>query len=136
MILGRARVRVFLPRPTQRDIITELSEDIRSRVEDREAGLGRPLTAAEQDSLVKELGHPALLAGRYGPRRQLIGAEIFPFYWLVLKLALGVGAAVQLAVTIAMFASGRTGQATSASSGASRWSGLPWWPGCFRSFVR
>ena len=65
-------VRVFLPRATQRDIITELSEDIRSRVEDREAGLGRALTDAEQECFVKELGHPALLAGRYGPRRHLI----------------------------------------------------------------
>ena len=104
-------VRVFLPRAAQRDIIAELSEDLRSRIEDREAGLGRTLTEDEQESLVKELGHPALLAGRYGPRRHLIGPELFPFYWFVLKLALGVGVAVQAAIAIAMFAGGRTGQA-------------------------
>ncbi len=100
-------VRAFLPRSAQRDIITELSEDLRSRVEEREASLGRPLTAAEQESLVRDLGHPALLAGRYGPRRHLIGPELFPFYWLVLRLALGVGIAVHAAVTFAMFAAGR-----------------------------
>lgn len=100
-------VRAFLPRAAQRDIIAELSEDLRSRVEEREASLGRPLTAAEQESLVRDLGHPALLAGRYGPRRHLIGPELFPFYWLVLRLALGVGIAVHAAVTFAMFAAGR-----------------------------
>ena len=104
-------VQAFLPRATQRDIITELSEDIRSRVEDQETGLGRPLTGAEQERLVKALGHPALLAGRYGPRRQLIGPEIFPFYWLVLKLALSVGIAVHVGFSIAMFATGKTDQA-------------------------
>ncbi len=104
-------VRAFLPRATQEDIIKELSEDIRSRIEDREEAVGRPLTAAEQESLVKELGHPALLAGRYGPRRRLIGPELFPFYWLVLKLALGVGVAVHLAIAIAMFSGGHPGQA-------------------------
>jgi len=104
-------VRVFLPRATQEDIIKELSEDIRSRTEEREDALGRPLTVAEQESVVKELGHPALLAGRYGPRRRLIGPELFPFYWLVLKLALGVGVAVQLAVAIARFSAGHPGQA-------------------------
>ena len=102
---------MFLPRAAQRDIITELSEDLRSRVEDKESALGRSLTEAEQESLVQELGHPALLAGRYGPRRHLIGAEMFPFYWLVLRLALGVGVAVHVAVAIMMFASGRTDQA-------------------------
>jgi len=99
-------VKVFLPRKTQQDIITELSEDIRSRIVDRESSLGRPLTEAEQESMVKELGHPALLAGRYGPRRHLIGAEVFPFYWLVLKLTFAVSVALQAAAAIAMFSAG------------------------------
>jgi len=104
-------VRAFLPRAVQRDIIAELSEDLRSRVEEREAALGRPLSDAEQESLVKDLGHPALLAGRYGPRRQLIGPEMFPFYWLVLRLALGVGILVHVTIAIAMLVGGKTAQA-------------------------
>ena len=104
-------VRVFLPKSAQRDVIAELSEDLRSRVDDRESALGRPLTEAEQEAMVAELGHPALLAGRYGPRRHLIGPEIFPFYWLVLRLAVGVGVAVQAAVTIAMLAGGKVSEA-------------------------
>jgi hypothetical protein len=104
-------VRLFLPGAAARDIITELFDDIRSRVEDREGALGRPLTAAEQQALVNELGHPALLAGRYGTRRHLIGAEMFPFYWFVLKLALVVGVTLQVAIMIAMIAGGRDAQA-------------------------
>src|SRR3954465_11345761 len=81
-------VKLFLPGALQEDIIRELSEDIHARVEDQTAALGRRLNRAEEKELVKQLGHPALLAGSYGPRRQLIGAEMFPFYWLVLKLSL------------------------------------------------
>jgi hypothetical protein len=102
---------IFLPRSVQRDIIAELSDDIRSRIEDREGALGRPLTDSEQEAIIAEFGHPALLAGRYGPRRHLVGPEIFPFYVLVLKLALGVAATVQVGVTVAMFVGGHTSQA-------------------------
>ena len=62
-------VRLFLPRAQQKDIIRELSEDIRSGIEDKEGSLGRPLTEAEQEAVIKQFGHPALLAGRYGPRQ-------------------------------------------------------------------
>ena len=44
--------------------------------------MGRPLAPQEYQQLIKQIGHPGLLAGRYGPRRQLIGPEILPFYWL------------------------------------------------------
>jgi hypothetical protein len=104
-------VRMFLPRSAQRDIVAELSEDIRSQIEDREGKLGRPLTAGEQEAIVADFGHPALLAGRYGPRRRLIGPEIFPFYWLVLRLALVVGVAVHVAVTMMLLAQGRADHA-------------------------
>lgn len=104
-------VRIFLPRSVQRDVIAELSDDIHSRIDDRESRLGRPLAASEQEAIVADFGHPALLAGRYGPRRRLIGPEIFPFYWLVLRLALVVGVAVHVAVTLTMLAQGRADQA-------------------------
>jgi hypothetical protein len=80
-------VKFFLPRAQQDDIIKELSEDVHSRLDDLQAELGRPPNAAEQEALIKSYGHPALLAGRYGPRRQLVGPEMFPFYWFVLRLA-------------------------------------------------
>lgn len=99
-------VKIFLPRAQQDDIVKELSEDIRSRIEDMETERGRPLSEAELETLIKGYGHPALLAGRYGPRRRLIGPEIFPFYWFVLRLALVAGALVHIVIGVARLASG------------------------------
>jgi hypothetical protein len=100
-------VRGFLPRHDQDDIIRELGEDIRSQVEEREAELGRPLRDVELEAVLKQLGHPMLLASRYGPQRQLIGAAVFPFYWLALKIALGVALLVQVVIAAVLLASGR-----------------------------
>jgi hypothetical protein len=99
-------VKFFLPRAQQNDIIKELSEDVHSRLDDLQAELGRPPNAAEQERLIKSYGHPALLAGRYGPRRQLVGPEMFPFYWFVLRLALSTAILVHAITAAALFASG------------------------------
>ncbi len=40
-------VKFWLPKNQKQDIVAELSEDLRSQVEDREAELGRPLNEAE-----------------------------------------------------------------------------------------
>ncbi len=40
-------VKFWLPKNQKQDIIAELSEDIRSQVEDREAELGRKLNESE-----------------------------------------------------------------------------------------
>jgi hypothetical protein len=102
-------VRGFLPRRDQDDIIRELGEDIRSQMEERETELGRPMRDVEVEAVLKQLGHPMLLASRYGPQRQLIGAAVFPFYWLALKIALGVALLVQIIIAAVLLASGREG---------------------------
>ena len=48
-----------LPEAQREDIIRELSEDIRSEMEDKEAELRRPLTEAEQQAILKRRGNPA-----------------------------------------------------------------------------
>jgi hypothetical protein len=80
-------VRFWLPAKQQDDIIAELSEDLRSQSEDREAALGRNLTPAEWETLLKERGHPLVVASGYLPQRYLIGPVLFPVYVFVLKLA-------------------------------------------------
>jgi hypothetical protein len=94
-------VRDFLPRAQQGDIIRELSENIRSKMEDRAAELGRPLTEAEQEALLEQLGSPLLVASRFRQDelsvtfgRQLIGPALFPLY--VKLLAFNVGLVVIL----------------------------------------
>jgi hypothetical protein len=103
-------VRGYLPRRDQDDIIRELGEDIRSQVDDRERELGRPMRDVEVEALLKQLGHPMVLASRYGPQRELIGPAVFPFYWLALKIALGVALLVQVVVAGVLLAGGREGR--------------------------
>lgn len=100
-------VRGFLPASRQEDIIRELSDDIHSQVADKEEALGRPLTESEQSALLKQFGHPMLLASKYRPQRHLIGPALFPFYWFALKMGLGAALIVHLAIGIAMVAGGQ-----------------------------
>src|SRR5688572_4131311 len=90
-------VRLFLPKEQRDDIGRELEEDLRSQVEDRQAELGRQLRGEEEAALLRQFGHPMLMAGRYRRARNLIGPVIFPIYWQVLKLVIGLYAATRLA---------------------------------------
>lgn len=76
----------WLPRATKQDILAEISEDLHSQIEDRSAGLNRPLTEAEIADILKQRGRPSVVAGSYLPQRQLIGPVLFPIYVLVLKI--------------------------------------------------
>jgi hypothetical protein len=84
-------VRQYLPEAQQDDIIRELAENIQSQREDRENELGRPLREDELESLLKQLGHPMVMAGRYLPHKHLIGPAVFPYYWFTLKSTLWFG---------------------------------------------
>jgi hypothetical protein len=104
----------YLPTAQRDDIIKELSENIRSEIEDKEAELGRPLTEAEQEAILKKTGHPLLVAGRYRQDqrslalgRQWIGPVIFPFYIKVLTFNLGISFTVVTMVFVALFVSGQ-----------------------------
>ena len=64
------------------DIVAELRDLILSRFEAKEETLGRALTDPEREAILREIGHPLVVAARYrkGPD-SLIGPELFP-YWL------------------------------------------------------
>ncbi len=100
-------VRGYLPKAQREDIIRELSDDLRSQVEDREEALGRPLTANDEAAILRQFGHPMLLASRYRPKQQLIGAAIFPFYWFVLKISLLGMLVVQVVASVVLLAIGK-----------------------------
>jgi hypothetical protein len=76
-------VRFWLPRKQQDDMIAELSEDIRSQMEERSRALGRPLTEGEVEELLRQRGSPILVANRYLPQQSLIGPLLFPIYRFV-----------------------------------------------------
>jgi hypothetical protein len=79
-------VRFWLPNRQKHDIIAELSEDLRSQIEDKETALGRPVTEAELAALLHEVGRPVVVANRYLPQRHLIGPLWFPIYQRVLMI--------------------------------------------------
>jgi hypothetical protein len=107
-------VGTYLPKEQKEDILRELSENIRSEIEDKESELGRPLNEAEQEAVVKKHGNPLLVAGRYRQDqrsvsfgRQWIGPEVFPLYAKVLSFNLGLSSLVIAVLYVAMFAAGR-----------------------------
>lgn len=79
-------VKFWLPRKNKEDIIAELSEDIRSQIEEQETALGRHLNEPELEAILKQRGSPLMVANRYQPQQSLIGPALFPIYSFVLKL--------------------------------------------------
>jgi len=102
-----------LPKPQRDDIIRELSENILSQFEDKEVELGRPLSEAEQEAILKQVGNPLLVAGRYRQDdrsltlgRRIIGPALFPFYVKVLWFNSGVSSLITALVVLALFQAG------------------------------
>jgi len=92
-----ASVRRHVPGKSQDDILQELSDSLRSEVEEREQAAGHALSDDEQAALLRKHGHPWVMAARYAPQRSLIGPELFPYYrealvivlfWVVLPIAI------------------------------------------------
>jgi hypothetical protein len=95
-----------LPKEERADITAELRDILFSKVEAREAELGHPLDRREEEALLHDFGHPLEVAGRYGTTHQLIGPEVYPFYIFALKVAMGIMAAIYLALCAMFVASG------------------------------
>jgi hypothetical protein len=92
-----------LPADKAADIVAEIRDDLLSRQEAREEALGRPLDQGEVSALIKETGHPLIVAARYRPPQYLIGPDAFPFFVATLRIvamflvvALAVGAAASV----------------------------------------
>jgi hypothetical protein len=80
-------VKKYLPWQRQDDILAELRANLESQLEDNEAEIGRPLTDAEIETWLKQFGPPMQVAARYAPQQYLIGPNIFPTYWYILRMA-------------------------------------------------
>ena len=107
-------VKSSLPAAQADDIVKELYENISSQIEDKESELARPLTESEVEVILKQHGHPLLVASRYRHDqrnvsfgRQIIGPMLFPFYVRVLKFNLGLTSVILLVIFGALFAGGQ-----------------------------
>jgi len=76
----------WLPKKQKDDIIKELSEDLHSQIEEKEAELGRKLNESEVEAILKQRGRPVLVANHYLPQQYLIGPVLFPIYRFVLMI--------------------------------------------------
>jgi hypothetical protein len=92
-------VGTYLPKDQAGDIVAELKDNLLSRIEDREGELGRPLGAPELEALLRQSGHPMLVASRYLPQQQLIGASVYPYWWFSLRLVVTIVALIYVALT-------------------------------------
>ena len=81
-------VEFWLPKRQRQDIIAELSEDLRSQIEEKQAELGRTLNDAEVEAILQRCGSPLVVASRYRPQQYLIGPTLFPVYRFVLGVLL------------------------------------------------
>lgn len=93
-------VRGYLPRDQRADIVGELADDLRSEIEDRQAGVGRPLSEDEVAALLKRRGHPMTVAERYLPLQYLIGPAMLPVY----RRTVAIVVSVLLAIAVSLYA--------------------------------
>ena len=107
-------VKKYLPWQRQDDILAELRANLEAQLEEKEEELGRPLTQKEAEEWLKHIGPPMKMAARYQPQQYLIGPELFPVYWYVLKLVMFWAVAVFLIVSGVQLAVDQT-SATSAA---------------------
>jgi hypothetical protein len=81
-------VREYLLHSRHDDVVKELGDNILSQMEDQAAELGRPLNESEQAAILKQFGHPLVVAAPYRrlPMQQLVGPKLFPLYWYALQM--------------------------------------------------
>ena len=94
-----ASVERHIPRDGVLDVMAELREALRAKIEEAEERLGRAASADEIAAVLKAFGAPPVVAARYVGRMQLIGPVLYPWFWPTQRTALGLVAAVFLVLT-------------------------------------
>jgi len=98
-------LKMMLPPEKVEDIAAEIRSNLESLAEDRAAELGRDLRSAEMSAILKQHGHPMVVASRYRdrPGRGLISPDLFPLYWFTLRAVFGVWVTVRMIVAVFQF---------------------------------
>ncbi len=81
-------IRWWLPRGADRDLVTELADDLRSQIEEKETELGRKLTETELVDILRRCGHPMTVAGKLLPGRSFLSPAMSVVYGFVLRVVL------------------------------------------------
>lgn len=97
-----------LPAKQAFDIEAEIRDELLTRIEAREAEFGRALGRPELEGLLREFGHPLVVAARYRDTQQLIGPEVYPFWLSTVRWSLGILAIVYVTLLAVAVLLGRT----------------------------
>ncbi len=89
-----AAVQRRLPEATAKDIVAELREMLLSRIEGEGARDDDAVAA-----ILKDFGHPVVVASRYGGHDYLIGPRYYPWFWHVQRIAVGAAVAIAFGIT-------------------------------------
>lgn len=92
-------VKGYLPKKIRDDVGEEIGTVLHDKLEEKEKELGRKLKDEELKNWIGSQKHPLLLAASYQERRELVPAEVFPFYLQALKIALVLVLVIQVAGT-------------------------------------
>ncbi len=94
-----ASVERRLPKETAKDIVAELREALSGRIEAKEAMLGRSLSTDEVAAVLKDFGHPVVVASKYAGQDYVIGPNYYPWFWHVQRIAVGAAVAIAFGIT-------------------------------------
>jgi hypothetical protein len=84
-------VAALLPAEQRADITAELRDVLLSHLEERRSQLGRELSTEDIEEVLRGHGHPVAIAAAYRPQRPFISPWLAPWYWLVMRIVLGMG---------------------------------------------
>lgn len=91
-----------LPAKNREDVQMELRSALQDALDERGIDASNPAHEERVVELLREFGEPHKVAAGYGTRRFIVGPELQPTYWLVLRIAafgVTVGQLVRLIVT-------------------------------------
>jgi len=80
-----AQVKCYLPRSDRQDVAEELNSLLEEKATERRDALGHELTEEETFALLKEVGHPLVIASSYTNTGPLVSESLLPLYWLVVR---------------------------------------------------
>src|SRR3569623_712368 len=115
-----AEIRRNLPAREADEIVAELRDVLPARAEEQEETTGK----VDWEGLLRDFGHPLVVAARYRKHQWLIGPEMYPFYLHFLKIITGIVLAVVTGIAIVrgMLWDHDVGQAIVAYLGSLWWS--------------
>jgi hypothetical protein len=95
-------LKLMRPPDKMEDIAAEIRSNLESLTEDRAAELGRELNLGEMSAILKQHGHPMVVASRYRDRsvRGLISPDLFPLYWFTLRAVFALWVTIRVIVAV------------------------------------